>query len=1154
MEDAAPEAKQFAAFERRNEFIDLQNAILSKDLTVEPEYDERGSEWIKVEGLAAILSEYQEQAYLLDPHLEALVTPVMGRLREHAYLRHTQHVQSSTFRLRALAVVIYNYVKFRGHKTIARFFPHEVADLTIAVTFMNSTDDVTNGLSQWSLRYALLLWISLIIRIPFDLSQFDEDDAKESIAEVIESLARRQLSRAGLERESAAELLARLYMRKDAAARLPGFIAWSCESIKEQSDVFAAIGILQVLCLYVKSSSSDDAARIMTALLAIAKEVKHGGVLYSNTLVRKFRTKLLYRMALHLVPPSVSSSRRQRRTLVGSFVGGQDFADSEDEDVSEEVEVVLEQLFEALQDKDTVVRWSAAKGVARLAERLPPSFSNQILESVLGLFEIHSMAAASLYDMPAIAEATWHGATLACAEMARRELVPQDHLSQLMSWLYKALFFDIRKGAHSVGSNVRDAAAYAIWSLARAQNTSDLAPYADKLAQNLVVVASYDREVHIRRAASAAFQEHVGRMSLFPHGIDVLRKTDFYAVSVRRNAFVIVAPQVSEHPEYRNALLDHIMNVSIRHWDASIRESAAQSLCGICQLNLLELGPQCINRLNSLFESVDNSDVHGALLGLTDLAKAFNEATDAKSLQCRGKIFASLELVPPAILNSPRNELVMVAACHLIATSISHEELAGKATSPHWRKVIDLSLRHRSSVVQEAAAEAMKALSRLEDCSTQIQQLIAEFIKGAPHIQQSLCRVLGVFDYRTYPQSLRSVIDCLLQSIDSKSSTRLQNVEARRLAHRSIPQIVENVLPRVSELITPQDMCDIIESLDNSLDDYTTDERGDVGSWIRMASIEGLTSISLNLLSQRQAIDAAGYLPIEKFHHFIGRILRQGVERLDNVRQVVGDCLLRLLAFSTAHISGVEQWRLKGEDLMRKLFSSDDERVGWANSDWLFPRVVELLGVQQYRKQLLLGLISSVGTKTSSIQRPASASLVTYAQNLPLSRTEIAYSLSELSVDLLGLAQCNLSSNTVVLPVLQTYNVLLEADALGRLATLPEGLQNLKSLLSLVSRGVQRLKNVQRIYESMKITINLLGVPEITDDSIPRLVEYLGHLFPRVRAAAAEHLYMVLQTKDFDWQTDEIEELLLETEWPNIDLDEAKAKASDIVKIMKTGS
>jgi hypothetical protein len=69
----------------------------------------------------------------------------------------------------------------------------------------------------------------------------------------------------------------------------------------------------------------------------------------------------------------------------------------------------------------------------------------------------------------------------------------------------------LRKGAHSIGSNVRDAASYALWALARSQNHSALIPHANNLAQRLATVALYDREIHIRRAASAAFQEHVGR-------------------------------------------------------------------------------------------------------------------------------------------------------------------------------------------------------------------------------------------------------------------------------------------------------------------------------------------------------------------------------------------------------------------------------------------------------------------------------------------------------------------------------------------------------------------------------------------------------------------------------------------------------------------
>ena len=83
--------------------------------------------------------------------------------------------------------------------------------------------------------------------------------------------------------------------------------------------------------------------------------------------------------------------------------------------------------------------------------------------------------------------------------------------------LHQALYFDVRKGAHSIGSSVRDAAAYVIWAIARSQDASALRSYSVDLAQKLVTVSLFDREIHIRRAASAAFQENVGRTVRLRH-------------------------------------------------------------------------------------------------------------------------------------------------------------------------------------------------------------------------------------------------------------------------------------------------------------------------------------------------------------------------------------------------------------------------------------------------------------------------------------------------------------------------------------------------------------------------------------------------------------------------------------------------------------
>ena len=54
------------------------------------------------------------------------------------------------------------------------------------------------------------------------------------------------------------------------------------------------------------------------------------------------------------------------------------------------------------------------------------------------------------------------------AELARRGLLLPKRLFQVVPVVASALAYDVRRGAHSVGAHVRDAAAYVCWALARA--------------------------------------------------------------------------------------------------------------------------------------------------------------------------------------------------------------------------------------------------------------------------------------------------------------------------------------------------------------------------------------------------------------------------------------------------------------------------------------------------------------------------------------------------------------------------------------------------------------------------------------------------------------------------------------------------------------
>lgn len=116
--------------------------------------------------------------------------------------------------------------------------------------------------------------------------------------------------------------------------------------------------------------------------------------------------------------------------------------------------------------------------------------------------------------------------------------------------------------------------------------------------------------------------------------------------------------------------------------------------------------------------------------------------------------------------------------------------------------------------------------------------------------------------------------------------------------------------------------CALYDALLAGLEDYTVDERGDVGSWVRIACIRGLTVISKRLLLRASAIDLEAYLPPQRYHDAIGRILRTGVERLDNVRQEAGVCFVQLLRMNPP----AKPWEIEQSTFLKKILETYETR------------------------------------------------------------------------------------------------------------------------------------------------------------------------------------------------------------------------------------
>jgi hypothetical protein len=235
---------------------------------------------------------------------------------------------------------------------------------------------------------------------------------------------------AGAVREMAALLLARLLTRPDMAAALADFLQWQQQASAAAAGpatVFLLPGVLQTLALIFKFGRREQLLPLapqlwqqVSGLLGDEGSSSSSG-LGSNALTRKLAVKLVQRIGLVLLPPQLTGWRYVRaaadlgHNLAAAAAASTAIADQTAPapapanaspndlqqpqqqqsdaavaadaatEIPEEIEDVLGVLLSSCCDRDTVVRWSAAKGVGRLASCLPLELAEEVVDGVLGL-------------------------------------------------------------------------------------------------------------------------------------------------------------------------------------------------------------------------------------------------------------------------------------------------------------------------------------------------------------------------------------------------------------------------------------------------------------------------------------------------------------------------------------------------------------------------------------------------------------------------------------------------------------------------------------------------------------------------------------------------------------------------------------------------
>ena len=279
-------------------------------------------------------------------------------------------------------------------------------------------------------------------------------------------------------------------------------------------------------------------------------------------------------------------------------------------EVAEEIEEVVDFLLTYLKDRETIVRWSAAKGLGRVTARLPWQFADQVVGSVLESF--------SSFE----GDGAWHGGCLTLAELGRRGLLLPKRLGEVVPVVVQALIYEDRRGNYALGAHVRNAACYVCWSFARAYAPEVIRPYVRTIAGALLVTTVYDREVNCRRAASAAFQENVGRQGEFPHGIEIVVEADYSAVGNRTHAFVHLGRFIAQYPDYTLTLIDHLLTAKVAHWDPAIRQLTASALAALAPEAPDYLTSTALPKLVAMATDKDMETRHGAILATGEVVLA----------------------------------------------------------------------------------------------------------------------------------------------------------------------------------------------------------------------------------------------------------------------------------------------------------------------------------------------------------------------------------------------------------------------------------------------------------------------------------------------------------------------------------------------------
>ena len=1086
------------------------------------------------------------------------------------------------------------------------------------------------------------------------------DENKAGLIEDLLGMCRQCVSFSEVARDRAAICVARLLTRPDAELNLGEYLDWSsselmrvfgrkkageeestkdkiAEAVAASEDSFVAVGATRSMAAIFKIGRRDvlkpfresalkASQAVFDAKTPLASSSFGSRTTTSNALTRQLACKLSARVALTLLAPKVVSWRYARgsRNLAENLLNNENANTKEEESVDivddntddngftaddetdeaslDQLEKAIDLLLEALKDTDTIVRWSAAKGIGRICQRLPKQFSDDVVENLL-----------SSCFKATESESTWHGACLALAELSRRGVLLVTRLPFAAEKTAAALLYDVRRGSHSVGAHVRDAAAYVCWSFARAYSKSDFqGVFLGSLATPLLVTSCFDREVNVRRAASAAFQECIGRLGggggiVGKHGeedvtgIDIVQKCDYFTIGSARRAYLDVGFFISQSfPAFRPAMLAHILDVKIEHWEESTRCLAVETLGALGETDVEWTSTVALPKLLRMSVDMDLPKRHGATLGVAQLllSKSVIEylrnenANNIDTLRNAWNIVSEIEA--KRLYRGKGGEIMRGAVCNVIESLGRVATLPSSSTSPSEffkpgkQLIVQLcesatseSLRHPKKEIREAAAKALVSIASSSALRVDGNESIVEATLAKQYLVTDRLRIiqqtmdesssfsrrgsayaLGIVpDVFINSSNWRAILTSLLEATVPEDNPEMRDAETRVDAVIASQNILCKINAKysassacgekddvisISDLKDAADMC--LEAFLKGVEDYSVDKRGDVGSWVREASMRAFSEVLRCFQTISKCSDDSDGVVVDEYETkcttILGVLLKQCGEKIDRTRTVAFESLFALLRGTVGGGGGDDDdshvfvSNAKDFESIQACVPVDAKDVSSeAGLQRVFSHcLTKAVLVAPYADYALSGWVASTGAVTESLAKAASTALLSV-----LSKEDERVDLKEkVARHLIETFDAYSKIDRVTVPAIRCVDVLFTGgafDSFSLTIKTPDGAsKDYKTALSDRIRfecaGTRDVSKYILAANALSHVASCTDSVEAKESARLGLLAMMRNKFPRVRQIASEVLHMALSSEDdVDANTEEVMGMLTARFW-----------------------